>query len=72
MAAISGNPKFFLGTVACTPSKPGSRLRLRRLLHRQAAIQLYAKPLKGGALDKLEGFASFHGPDRRRCLMPIR
>jgi dihydroorotase len=43
--------------------KEHERLR-RRLLHRPAALELYAEAFDAaGALDRLEGFASFHGPD---------
>ena len=39
-------------------------LRLRRLLHRARALELYAEAFEAaGALDQLEGFASFHGAD---------
>jgi dihydroorotase len=51
-AAISGNPKFFLGT-GCAGCYTA-----------YAAIDLYAEAFEdAGALDKLEGFASVHGPD---------
>ncbi|MGK7929443.1 MAG: dihydroorotase [Spirulina sp.] len=65
-AATSGNPKFFLGT----DSAPHARNRKETscgcagcysALH---AMELYAEAFESvGALDKLEGFASFHGPD---------
>jgi len=65
-AATSGNPKFFLGT----DSAPHSRDRKETscgcagcfsALH---AMELYAEVFESeNALDKLEGFASFHGPD---------
>ena len=65
-AATSGDPKFFLGT----DSAPHARGRKESdcgcagcysALH---AIELYAEAFESvGALDKLEAFASFHGPD---------
>jgi dihydroorotase len=65
-AATSGNPKFFLGT----DSAPHSRLDKETacgcagIFTAHAAIELYAEAFeRAGALDKLEAFASFHGPD---------
>ncbi|MEY2984775.1 MAG: hypothetical protein RLZZ568_1392 [Cyanobacteriota bacterium] len=65
-AATSGNPKFFLGT----DSAPHSRDRKESscgcagcysALH---AMALYAEAFESAdALDKLEAFASFYGPD---------
>ncbi|MEM6435982.1 MAG: dihydroorotase [Cyanobacteria bacterium P01_D01_bin.115] len=65
-AATSGNPKFFLGT----DSAPHPRDRKESdcgcagcysALH---ALELYAEVFESaGALDKLEAFASFYGPD---------
>ncbi|MEM7795159.1 MAG: dihydroorotase [Cyanobacteria bacterium P01_C01_bin.118] len=65
-AATSGNPKFFLGT----DSAPHDRDRKETAcgcagcysaLH---AMELYAEAFESvDALDKLESFASFHGPD---------
>ena len=65
-AATSGNPKFFLGT----DSAPHGRDRKESAcgcagcfsaLH---AMELYAKAFESvDALDKLEAFASFYGPD---------
>ncbi|MGB2924544.1 MAG: dihydroorotase [Limnothrix sp.] len=65
-AATSGNPKFFLGT----DSAPHARDRKETscgcagcysALH---ALELYAEAFESAdALDKLEAFASFHGPD---------
>ena len=65
-AATSGNPKFFLGT----DSAPHARDRKENscgcagcysALH---AMELYTEVFEGaGALDKLEAFASFYGPD---------
>jgi len=65
-AATSGNPKFFLGT----DSAPHTRLTKETscgcagMYTAHAAIELYAEAFEAaGALDKLEGFASFYGPD---------
>ncbi len=65
-AASSGNPRFFLGT----DTAPHARHFKEHAscgagcftgLH---ALELYAHAFEqAGALDKLEGFASFHGPD---------
>jgi dihydroorotase len=65
-AATSGNPKFFLGT----DSAPHPRHRKESscgcagcfsALH---ALELYAEVFESAdALDKLEAFASFYGPD---------
>ena len=65
-AAISGSGKFFLGT----DSAPHARNTKEHAcgcagcytaLH---AMELYAQAFdQAGALDKLEGFASLHGPD---------
>lgn len=65
-AATSGNPRFFLGT----DSAPHARLAKESacgcagVYTAHAAIELYAEAFdQAGALDRLEGFASFHGPD---------
>ena len=65
-AAISGNPKFFLGT----DSAPHARHTKEAdcgcagCYTAHAGIELYAEAFEAaGALDKLEGFASHHGPD---------
>lgn len=64
--ATSGNPKFFLGT----DSAPHERARKETacgcagVYTAHAAIELYAEAFEeAGALDKLEGFASFFGAD---------
>ena len=63
-AAISGNPKFFLGT----DSAPHARHTKETgcgcagIYTAHAAIELYAAAFEeAGALDRLEGFASVHG-----------
>jgi len=65
-AAISGNPKFFLGT----DSAPHPRSSKERtggfggLYSAFAALPMYAEEFdKAGALDKLEAFASYYGAD---------
>ncbi|RKP59398.1 dihydroorotase [Pararobbsia silviterrae] len=65
-AATSGNPRFFLGTDSA-PHEKGTKEHAcgcagcYTALH---ALELYTEAFdKAGALDKLEGFASFFGPD---------
>ncbi len=64
--AASGSPKFFLGT----DSAPHARHTKENAcgcagcFTAPAALELYAEIFESlGALDKLEAFASFHGPD---------
>ena len=65
-AASSGNPKFFLGTDSAPHAKDLKEhacgcAGCYTALH---AMELYAQAFEEiGALDKLEGFASFYGPD---------
>jgi dihydroorotase len=65
-AATSGSPKFFLGT----DSAPHARHTKEHACgcagcySAHAALELYAEAFElAGALDRLEGFASFHGAD---------
>ena len=65
-AASSGNPRFFLGTDSA-PHAKGLKEHAcgcagcYTALH---AMELYAQAFEEiGALNKLEAFASFHGPD---------
>jgi dihydroorotase len=65
-AATSGSPKFFLGT----DSAPHPALLKEHALGcagcytALSAMELYAEAFDSvGAIDKLEGFASFHGAD---------
>ena len=65
-AATSGSPKFFLGTDSA-PHAKGLKEHAcgcagcYTALH---AMELYAQAFEqAGALEKLEGFASFYGPD---------
>jgi dihydroorotase len=65
-AATSGNPKFFLGTDSAPHAQAAkeSACGCAGLYTAHAALELYAEAFEqAGALDKLEGFASFHGPD---------
>lgn len=65
-AATSGNPKFFLGTDSAPHAKGTKEAACgcAGCYTAYAAIELYAEAFeKAGALDKLEAFASFHGPD---------
>jgi dihydroorotase len=65
-AATSGNPKFFLGTDSAphlTALKEAS-CGCAGCFSAPAALELYAEAFaQAGALDKLEGFASFYGAD---------
>jgi dihydroorotase len=65
-AAASGNPRFFLGTDSA-PHPQGAKesaCGCAGLYTAHAAIELYAEAFeRAGALDRLEGFASLHGPD---------
>jgi dihydroorotase len=64
--ATSGNPKFFLGTDSAPHSRNSKESSCGcagcySALH---AMELYAEAFESvNALDKLEAFASFHGPD---------
>jgi dihydroorotase len=65
-AATSGDPKFFLGTDSAPHAKDAKESACGcagcySALH---AIELYAEAFESvNALDKLEAFASFYGPD---------
>jgi dihydroorotase len=65
-AAISGNKKFFLGTDSAAHAQhtKENACGCAGCYTAHAAIELYAEAFEqGGALDKLEGFASFYGAD---------
>ena len=65
-AVVSGNPKFFLGTDSAPHARTlkESGCGCAGIFSAHAAIELYATVFDAiGALDKLEAFASFHGPD---------
>ena len=65
-AATSGNPKFFLGTDSAPHSRNSkeSACGCAGCFSALHAMELYAEVFESaGALDKLEAFASFYGPD---------
>jgi len=65
-AATSGNPKFFLGTDSAPHPRNGkeSSCGCAGCFSALHAIELYAEAFESAnALDKLEAFASFYGPD---------
>lgn len=65
-AAISDAGKFFLGTDSAPHPKSAKEASCgcAGMYTAHAAIELYAEAFEeAGALDKLEGFASFYGPD---------
>ncbi|GAQ86152.1 Dihydroorotase [Klebsormidium nitens] len=65
-AVTSGSPQFFLGTDSA-PHERGTKeapCGCAGCFSAHAALELYATAFEEvGALDKLEGFASFFGPD---------
>jgi dihydroorotase len=65
-AAISGNPKFFLGTDSAPHAQSAKETACgcAGCYTAHAGIELYAEAFEAaGALDRLEAFASFFGPD---------
>ena len=65
-AATSGSPKFFLGTDSAPHAAhlKEHALGCAGCYSALAALELYAEAFdRAGALDKLEAFASFNGPD---------
>jgi dihydroorotase len=65
-AATSGNPKFFLGTDSAphTRTSKESACGCAGCFSALHALELYATAFESvNALDKLEAFASFYGPD---------
>lgn len=65
-AATSGSPKFFLGTDSAPHAAhlKEHATGCAGCYSAHAAIEMYAEAFdNAGALDKLEGFASFHGAD---------
>ncbi len=65
-AAVSGNPKFFLGTDSAPHPKHAkeSSCGCAGIYTAHAALEFYAEVFEqAGAMDKLEAFASFHGAD---------
>jgi dihydroorotase len=65
-AATSGNPRFFLGTDSA-PHPQHAKERARGcagIFSAHAALELYAEAFEdAGAIEALEGFASYHGAD---------
>jgi dihydroorotase len=65
-AATSGSPKFFLGTDSAPHASVMKEASVcgAGCFTAPAALELYAEAFEAaGALDRLEAFASFHGPD---------
>ena len=65
-AATSGSHKFFLGTDSAPHAQDNKETSCgcAGIYSAHAAIELYAEAFEqAGALDKLEGFASFYGAD---------
>ena len=65
-AATSGSPKFFLGTDSAPHPKhlKEHACGCAGMYTAHAGIELYAEAFDAvGAIDRLEGFASFHGAD---------
>jgi dihydroorotase len=65
-AAASGSAKFFLGTDSAPHASVMKEASVcgAGCFTAMSALELYAEAFEAaGALDKLEGFASFHGPD---------
>ncbi len=65
-AATSGNPKFFLGTDSAPHGRRAKETSCgcAGIYTAHAALELYAEVFEqAGALDRLEGFASFFGAD---------
>jgi dihydroorotase len=66
LAATSGNPRFFLGTDSAPHAKGDKEnaCGCAGCFTAASALQMYAMVFEStGALDKLEAFASFNGPD---------
>jgi dihydroorotase len=65
-AAVSGNPRFFLGTDSAPHARDTKEnaCGCAGMFSAHAGIELYAEAFEGaGALDKLPAFASEFGPD---------
>jgi dihydroorotase len=65
-AAVSGSPKFFLGTDSAPHPRSAKETDCgcAGIYTAHAAIELYAEAFEqAGAMDKLEAFASFNGAD---------
>ncbi|MFI4891402.1 MAG: dihydroorotase [Steroidobacterales bacterium] len=65
-AAVSGNPRFFLGTDSAPHERAAKEAACgcAGMFTAHAALELYAEAFESaGRLDRLEGFASHHGAD---------
>jgi dihydroorotase len=65
-AATSGNPRYFLGTDSAPHARHTKEASCgcAGCYTARTALELYATAFEAaGALDRLEAFASFHGPD---------
>lgn len=65
-AAVSGSPKFFLGTDSAPHARHAKEAGCgcAGIYTAHAALELYAEAFEdAGALERLEAFASFHGAD---------
>ncbi|BAW80901.1 dihydroorotase [Candidatus Nitrosoglobus terrae] len=65
-AATSGNPRFFLGTDSAPHAKSTKEAACgcAGIYNSPVALEIYAEIFEASnALEKLEAFASFHGPD---------
>lgn len=65
-AAVSGHPRFFLGTDSAPHARSAkeSACGCAGAYSAHAALEFYAEIFEAAnALDRLEGFASLHGPD---------
>ncbi|MFO1378507.1 MAG: dihydroorotase [Steroidobacteraceae bacterium] len=65
-AATGGEPRFFLGTDSAPHARHAKEhaCGCAGVFSAHAGLELYAEAFEdAGALDRLEGFASFHGPD---------
>lgn len=65
-AATSGHKRFFLGTDSAPHARPTKETACgcAGCYSAHAALELYAEAFdEAGALNKLEAFAAFHGPD---------
>jgi dihydroorotase len=65
-AAVSGNPKFFLGTDSAPHAKHAKEAACgcAGMYTARTAMELYAEAFEAAnALDKLEGFSGFYGAD---------
>ena len=79
-AAVSGSPKFFLGTDSAPHGRRAKEAACgcAGIYSAHAAIELYAEAFESaGRLDRLEAFASFHGADfyglaRNRTTITLR